>query len=138
MGESTEKAPPKPSVRISALGLLALGFGTVGTMWAFMPQMSRAVLPFGVIAVCLGVLGFIMSAATGKTGRRLPLGSAVLGLLALAIYTGYADQAVRAVRQVTARSAHAYAAEYDAGQNSADSGRSAQRSGPTQARLSGR
>jgi hypothetical protein len=75
-----------------------------------------------------------MSAATGKTGRRLPLGSAVVGLLALAIYTGYADQAMRAVRQVTAKSAHAYAAQYDSGQDSAP----AQTSGENQARLSGR
>jgi len=134
MAESTEQAPKKVSVRVSALGLLALGFGTVGTMWAFVPRMGRAVLPFGVVAVCLGVLGFIMSAATGKTGRRLPLGSAVLGLLALAIYTGYADQAVRAVRQVTARSAHAYAAQYDSSQDSPR----AQTAGASQARLTGR
>lgn len=107
----------------------------MGMIWAFMPRMGRAVLPFGVIAVCLGLLAFVMSAATGKTGRRLPLGSAVLGLLALAIYTGYADRAMRTVREVTARSAHAYAAQYD---SSRDSDRSSQTSGSSQARLSGR
>jgi hypothetical protein len=138
MGESAEKAPEKVSVRVSVLGLLALGFGTVGTIWTFMPRMSRALLPFGVIAVCLGVLGFVMSAATGKTGRRLPLGSAVLGLLALAIYTGYADRAVRSVRQVTARTARAYAAEYDPARNSTGPVRTAQTPEANQARLTGR
>lgn len=64
------------------IGLASVVLGSVGLLLFFLPILS---IPLGGIGLAFGLLGLVLSVASGWGGLRWPLGGMVLSGLALAI-----------------------------------------------------
>ena len=80
---ATPQAPPSNGL---AIGALVLGIGSL--LFAFIPFVGFASVPFAIGAVVLGVIGLGKSREIGQ-GKGLAIGGLVTGALALAVSVLY-------------------------------------------------
>src|SRR5688500_1121417 len=71
--------------RRSGLGAAALVLGVLALLLGWIPIVGLAMFPPAILAIALGVLGFIFAVVSGRTGRALPFIAATVGVFALLV-----------------------------------------------------
>lgn len=83
---STPPAPssgPPAEKRRSGLGAAALVLGILALLFGWIPILGLTMIPPALLAVVLGVVGFVAAVVTGRTGKALPFIASVIGVFAL-------------------------------------------------------
>lgn len=80
-------APPTPQdqKRRSGLGAAALVLGLLAMLFGWIPVLGLVMIPPALLAVLLGILGFVVAVVTGRTGKALPFIGTVVAAFALLI-----------------------------------------------------
>ncbi len=81
--------PPSPTPdqprRRSGLGAAGLVLAILALAFGWIPIIGLAMLPPALLAVVLGIIGFVAAVVTGRTGKALPFIAATIGVFALLI-----------------------------------------------------
>ena len=75
-------AEPK---RRSGLGAAALVLALLALLFGWIPIVGLAMIPPAMLAIGLGVIGFIFAVVSGRTGKALPFIAATIGVFALLV-----------------------------------------------------
>ena len=83
-------APPGPPAapaekRRSGLGAAALVLGLLALLFGWVPILGLVMIPPALLAILLGVAGFVAAVVTGRTGKALPFIASVIGVFAVLV-----------------------------------------------------
>ena len=82
--------PPAPPAvpgekRRSGLGAAALVLALLAMLFGWVPILGLVMIPPALLAILLGVVGFVAAVVTGRTGKALPFIASVIGVFALLV-----------------------------------------------------
>jgi hypothetical protein len=77
--------PPAEAKKRSGLGAAALVLGLLALMFGWIPIVGLAMVPPAMLAILLGVAGFVAAVVTGRTGKALPFIASTVGVFALLV-----------------------------------------------------
>ena len=83
-------APPAPPAtpsekRRSGLGAAALVLALLALLFGWVPILGLVMIPPALLAIFLGVVGFVAAVVTGRTGKALPFIASVIGVFAVLV-----------------------------------------------------
>lgn len=71
--------------RRSGLGAAALVLALLALLFGWVPVLGLAMIPPALLAIGLGIIGFVAAVVTGRTGKALPFIASVVGVFALLV-----------------------------------------------------
>ena len=78
-------APPAEPKKRSGLGAAALVLALLALLFGWVPIIGLVMIPPAMLAVLLGVVGFVAALVTGRTGKALPFIASTIGVFALLV-----------------------------------------------------